>query len=163
MKLARKGVELSDGRERHLLERTAVRKAVLTDVPTVALPATVGDARARLDGSSHDWVIVVDGEGRLQGVVTRERLTEEAAADGGLEALATAVPPITRYQSLDVAFRRLAPRGLRMLPVIDAASSRIVLGAVTRDSLMAAYWSHLIDEQRPKEPLPKTPQPRDNL
>ena len=148
MKLARKGVELTGGRERHLMERTPVRVGVVEDFPRLVLPATLEDARAGLADTTSDWLVAVDGEGRLMGVLPRETVAELDGKEAVLESLIQDVPAITRYQSLDVAMRRLAPRGLRMLPVIDAPSSRQVVGVVTRDSLMGAYWSALQDDQK---------------
>ncbi len=147
MKLARKGVELTEGRERHLMERTPARKGILEEFPKITVPSTVEAAKAALGSTTFDWVVAVDDGERLIGVIPRDRLTEiDSERPPPLEDLIQDVPAITRYQSLDVAMRRIAPRGLRMLPVIDAPSSRQVVGVVTRDSLMGAYWSALQDE-----------------
>lgn len=152
VKMRRKGVDLTEGRERHLLERTPVAKAVLDDFTALQLPASARNVHDRMQDEGLQWLICVDGDGRFEGMLPFDRLDEALAREGDEPALddlldADALPVIPS-ESLDEAFRKIAPRDLRILPVIDDLASRTVIGAVTRDSLTAAYWSALGTEQR---------------
>ncbi len=156
-KIRRRGVDLSEGRERHLLERTPIARAIIEDFTALQLPAEADTVHARMREEGSDELICVDGDGRFVGLLTFERLAEALEQDGTtqLEDLVDdSVLPVIPTESLDEALRKIAPRGLRTLPVIEDLASRTVIGAVTRDSLTAAYWAALATEGRRSEESP---------
>jgi CIC family chloride channel protein len=142
-KLVRRGVELTQGRERHLLESIPVTRAVSNNYATIEGDATVDAMAAVLDGSTAPCIVVTMEGDRFLGLVLPETVHEALAAGNGdpSELVQRDVPVARADESLDDALRRLAVRGLDVLPVLD--SSRRVLGVATRDTLLRAYWNAL--------------------
>lgn len=146
-KLRRRGIDLVQGRERHLLETVSIMRAVDRDYPTVTLPATRAQTREALERTDGDVVIVRHDDGTYAGMVFADDLPdrtaqgdepERALGDG---VVRTDLPSGSVRDSLDSGLRKLAPRDLEVLPVIDV--NRQVLGATTRDRLLRAYWHSL--------------------
>ncbi len=146
VKLARRGIELVQGRERHLLEATSVMRAVDREHPRIATTATVRDAMAELQHTNGEAVLVTTEDGRYEGVVFNDDLESEEA-DASIEAcLRRDVPTGTVRDSLDSALRKIAPRDLEVLPVVDVNGQ--ALGAATRQRLMRSYWNTLSELER---------------
>lgn len=150
VKIRRKGVDLAAGRERHLLERTPVDRAVLDDFVALQVPAPTETVLERMRTDALEFLVCVDEDGTFQGLLARERLEE--AKDGHIpvsldELIDRDVRPLTPAEPLDNAFARMAPRGLSVLPVVDDVTSRRVVGIVTRESLAAAYWAALATDR----------------
>ena len=121
-----------------------VRDVMTRDVRTVRLDTPLGQAAALLSRLDVSGAPVVDGAGRVVGVISDADVVR-AAADGGIEALrlrtveeAMSEPPITVHPwcSLTVAAQRMAGRGVRRLPVVE--HGRLV-GIVTRSDLARAF------------------------
>ncbi len=152
LKTKRKGLDLAEGRERHLLERIPVSRATLTDAATLRLPATTEQARQLLRETATDTLIVLDGDDRVVGIVTAEGVLG-AEAPGArarpLEQVVEEYPTVTPDQSIEEALRRLAPRGLRTIPVVADDHSRRFVGVATRETLLAAYVNALAAEGEP--------------
>lgn len=151
VKMRRKGLRLSEGRERHLLERTPVARAVLDDFTALQLPGDLESVHAQMHENDSEWLICVDDDGRFVGMLSLEAVEEarEGEHPASLEELVDEdVLPVIPTESLDDAFRKIALRDLRVLPVIENLASREVIGAVTRDSLTSAYWAALGEATR---------------
>lgn len=149
-KLRRKGLELTEGRERHLLERTPISRAIVEDVTALQLPVNLQEVRDRMRREGVETFLCVDEEGCFLGNLRIEDIEEELARGRGRaaeELVDTKVVPVVPDESLEDAFRKIAVRDLRIVPVIDAPESRVLIGAITRDSLTGAYWSALIEEK----------------
>ena len=100
-----------------------VAAAMLTDFRALQPDATLGDAaEALLDTWQHDFP-VVDGSGRLLGVLTRATLVEALTRAGPEAAVAGVmsreVPSIGHDAALDEAFRRLQESRFPLLAVMD--------------------------------------------
>lgn len=115
-----------------------VRDAMMTDFQVLPADAVLGDAvDLLLAGSQHDFP-VLDGDGELLGVLSRQRLIEGLARHGNLHRVADlaedcveAVDPATR---LGEALERLRATPCPMLPVLDLASGRLV-GLLTAENV----------------------------
>lgn len=148
LKIRRKGVDLAEGRERHLLERTSVGRATIPDVTTVRAPVSLEQIRLSMETAGTGRVVVVDEADRLIGVVSAERLlSDEWDGEPTIEDLIETYPVVTPRESVDAALRKLAPRGLPMIPVVEDERERRVIGFATRDSLLSAYWQALVAER----------------
>lgn len=148
-KTRRKGIDLKDGRERHLLERIPVREAMVDGFRGSRTPPTVEAAIDWIRRREADWMFCVDDRGRFVGLLSRERVEAAGRAEEDVtvaELLDTDVIPLIPDESLDEAFRKMARRGLVTLPVIADLTSRRIVGAVTRESLSAAYWGAVASE-----------------
>lgn len=149
LKIRRKGVDLAEGRERHLLERTPVARATIPETTTVPRPPSLEAARRMMREMSADRLVILDEADRLIGVLRAERLAESDHRDAeeSVDGLIEDYPVVTPQESIDAALRKLAPRGLPLLPVVSDESSRRVIGIATRDSLLGAYWNALSAER----------------
>jgi CIC family chloride channel protein len=149
VKIRRKGIDLADGRDRHLLERIHVTQAMVDEFVAVRLPPDVGSALDRLRRFELEWLVLVDENGRYCGLLTREQAERAADSDDDIKVedlVDTDVVPLIPTESLDDAYAKMAPRGLRVLPVIEDLVAGKVIGVVTRESLGAAYWTAVAGE-----------------
>jgi CIC family chloride channel protein len=143
VKLRRKGIELREGRERHLLERIGVTEALIDQLHAARTPPNIEAALDWMRRREAGWMVCTDERGRFVGLLTRERAESIGGDEHDLPLSAiidTDVIPLIAEESLDEAFAKMARRGLSTLPVISDLASRRVIGAVTRESLSATYW-----------------------
>ena len=117
------------------------------------LPAslTVADARAHADQRLQAWPVA--DEGGLRGMVSAERLDQAIAAGQGGELLGQLVPDPGRVESLnqdifphlhadhtlDVALRKIAETGWKVLPVVSRDNVRQWKGTISLPDILAAY------------------------
>ena len=117
------------------------------------LPAslTVADARAHADQRLQAWPVA--DEGGLRGMVSAERLDQAIAAGQGGELLGQLVPdpgPVEGLtqdifahlhadHTLDVALRKIAETGWKVLPVVSRDNVREWKGTISLPDILAAY------------------------
>src|SRR5262249_19585136 len=132
-----------------------VRAHMSTAVVTLAVDETVGRARAFIHsaerGARHQGVPVVDGDGRVVGVLTRRDLAEPARADGeALRALVQRARGVLHEDaSLRDAVDHRARAGVGRLPVVARADGRLV-GIVSRSDVLAAEAQRLAEVEAPR-------------
>jgi chloride channel protein, CIC family len=99
---------------------------------------------------------VVDGEGRLTGVLTSGDLHKwQEAQDGNL--LARPLIEVVRRESVNaypdeplrIVVNRMAERGITRMPVVDRETQKL-LGLVTLEDLLKARTRH-VEEERHRE------------
>lgn len=153
-KLARRGIEMIEGRERHLMERVVVTRGMLVDFPKVEMPTDADGLRKVARETDADTIVVVDAESRLVGTVRVSRLGEaEEEGAVSVEALLDPDPTwVLPTETLDLALDKMAPRGIRVMPVIDSRAEKRVMGIVTRESVLSAYWNALAAEKQTQSP-----------
>lgn len=151
-KLRRRGVELQQGRELHLLETLPVSQAVDREPEVLKLPASMEEAATQLERADHDIVLVTPTGRKLLGAIYPQTL--RAALEEGSEDVDAVVmrdvPTVTLRDTLDTALRRLTLQDLEALPVVDG-EGRIV-GVATREAIMRAYRNALIEHERSSRP-----------
>jgi CIC family chloride channel protein len=152
-KLARRGIEMIEGRERHLMERVVVTRGMVAEFPKLELPSDMEALRRLARETDADTVVVVDEEGRLAGTIRLGVLAESGVQDmRELEQLIEGSPiTVLPTETLDQVLGKMALRGIRVLPVIDSRSSGRVIGIVTRESVLSAYWNALAAETQSSE------------
>lgn len=108
---------------------------------------------ALIGGSRQTEFPVVDGDGRLAGMLTQAGVREALENGDHLKdiILATdlAVPerhPLTSEDTLLTALRRLGGREVNLLPVVRPEDRERLEGTVSRQDLMAAYERALTAE-----------------
>ena len=86
---------------------------------------------------------MVDGEGRLAGVMTRGGLAALASAGGSQKAIPQAAPVIAYPdETLRVAAERMATQKVFVLPVIERASGKVVGLLNAEDVLQGRVRTH---------------------
>jgi chloride channel protein, CIC family len=107
---------------------------------------------------------VVDGEGRLTGVLTSGDLHKwQEAQDGNL--LARPLIEVVRRESVNaypdeplrIVVNRMAERGITRMPVVDRETQKL-LGLVTLEDLLKARTRH-VEEERHREQVIRFPYP----
>lgn len=145
-KLARRGLHVPLDYQPDYLSATNVSETMTTEVETLPADATVGHARAHIEGSSHSAYPLVDAEGRCVGIVSRSDLLEPAAtADAPLERIASPdVVTVAPEDSLLTALDRIVQEQVEHLPVLDPDGR--ILGMCTRTDILTARGRHLSAE-----------------
>lgn len=142
------------------MHKTLVRDAMSTDVPAVGPAAPFKHLVTLLRSRHTDAVIVVDGRGMPQGIVTAADLIIKEAdprgygpripgpyrgrdhrkAAGAVAAEVMSAPPVTTFPHTTVAQAAQVMRrhAIAQLPVIMPATGRLV-GLITRSDTLQAY------------------------
>jgi len=145
LKLTRRGVHLSQGQDIDVMQSITVHEAMTTDVDTVPLSMSLDELAEEFSRSHHHGFPVLDDAGELAGVVSIQDL-ERAKAAGAIHG--RVVGEIATREGLQVAYphepmwkalRRLGPRDLGRLPVVEMEGSRRLVGMVRRVDIIRAY------------------------
>jgi H+/Cl- antiporter ClcA/predicted transcriptional regulator len=154
-KVARRGYHISREYSVDPLELVSVGEVMSSGVVTIPARTPVRqilrDFFLGCAGKDHQAYPVVDGDGRLLGVITRRNLLEDWVAeslnqpdsDGPTKDLIIAYDLIHRdpitilpWESCRTAAERMAEYGVGRLPVVSPDEPRKVIGMVTRSDLL---------------------------
>jgi CIC family chloride channel protein len=148
VRLTRRGIQILRGSEVRPLGRVAVAAAMDRHPLQVRSGASVDDAYRLLAARQAEAALVVDDAGGLVGVL---EVAQALAATEPAERARTVgevvrrdVPVLTPEASLDDAMARFALHGVRLIPVVAAASDNRPVGALTRDAVLQAYYRHSV-------------------
>lgn len=146
-KIARRGVRVPAEYAADYLERISVGEACSRQVVSLRASETVGEVRAWLATeaapANHQGFPVIDGEGRLLGVVTRRDLLRAAAPiDATVQSLLGRPPIVVREDhTLREAADHMVEADVGRLPVVSP-DGRMV-GIITRGDLLKAHAQRL--------------------
>lgn len=119
-----------------IARRVPLDRAMVKSFESLSPQATIADAVDALLRTTQAEFPVVDGGGRMRGVVTRAAIAAAMKADGptspALEAMETA-PAVPERTPLVVAVRLIVERGAPIVGVIDADER--LIGYVSRENL----------------------------
>jgi chloride channel protein, CIC family len=153
--LRRRGEHIEHGAAQDVLSGLQVRDA-LDPAPALILEsATVSELLLHLDRAGQTDFPVVDGEGRLLGMITVAELGRVARDNADLANLLVAADvaqpsvQVSPADSLREAVQRMGLRGAASLPVVDPATG-VVTGIVTRAHILALYEATLARVQAPQ-------------
>ena len=153
-KVARRGFHVSREYSVDPLELTAVGDVMTRHVVTVPdmLPAAEVLANYFLGGRrKHQGYPVVDGSGRLVGVLTRSNLLDADGAGPAATARRLATRgPVTAYpwESCRSVAERMAQSGVGRVVVVAPDDARKVVGIVTRSDLLKPRGRALEEESK---------------
>ncbi|HET8774829.1 MAG TPA: chloride channel protein [Thermoanaerobaculia bacterium] len=145
-KLARRGVRVPAEYAADHLDLISVAGACSTDVVTVAADDTIASLRER--GGSHQGFPVVDGEGKLIGVITRRNFLDVTKPPSTRAGDLVTHPPAVIFadNSLREAADQMVRENVGRLPVVTREDPRRVIGIVTRSDLLRAHEQRLAAE-----------------
>jgi CIC family chloride channel protein len=150
MKLMKKGVNISAGKEVNVLKSMTVREAMNSVVETIPQDLTLGKLEARISQSKYHSFPVVDEKGDLTGILSYSDYPH-LVPDKDLSQLIIvkdmATPEVvTVYpeDSLYTALERITPKDFSILPVVSHGNPKRLLGIVTRRDIIGAYNSAVI-------------------
>jgi chloride channel protein, CIC family len=141
--LVRDGLELNHGRDIDLMQGITVREAMYTPAPTIHERATLTELRDSFRYHHRHALCVVDGDNRLQGIVTLSDLQESyqgeatrwlMVGDICVRDVKTANP----NDQLWTAIRKMGAHGVGRLPVVDPRTQAL-LGMLNRQDVVDAY------------------------
>jgi len=150
MKLSRRGVRLEHGRNIDILRGVRVHDVMTTKLVRVHPDDPLPDLSTLFLRTNRHAFVVVDGDGRLCGIVSLSDLrkavdSEGADSEGGLEpkrvadimtsTVVTAFPD----ETVDVVLKRMGPRDLSRLPVVTRQDPHHLVGVIRRNDIVRAY------------------------
>ena len=144
IKLTRRGIHIRRGRDVDVMEAVRVDEVMTRPPSTVPVDLPIPLLANEFVRTGRHGFAVLDEEGRLFGVVSLRdyrRAGESTPLDNlGVRDIATR-DVITVYpdESVGVALRRMAPRDLSRLPVVDRDDPKKLLGVVRRNDIVRAY------------------------
>jgi H+/Cl- antiporter ClcA len=155
-KLARRGLRIHQDYEADVLHQLSVGEMMDKNAPVVPAGTRVSelaDRIARRDPAvgRHEGLFLVDGDGKLKGIITRGdilRALEEDPA-GTLPALEAGTKDLeVTYpdESLSEAAARMLSRNVGRLPVVERSDPGKILGYLGRHGIMAARLRRFEEE-----------------
>ncbi len=145
-----------------IMEHLRVRDAVLKDrqVETIPEGMPLEEMLTRMLASTQQDFPVVDGEGRLTGIISMTDL-RRAMADTQLHSLLLAkdiaiegVTTVTMDDTLNETLRLMATLDVRELPVVGAADPKKVVSLVSRKDVTRAYHEEMERARRVSHGFP---------
>ncbi len=147
VRLSHRGIQILRGTEVRPLGQVAVGAAMERRPLSLSAGEDVQHAYHELTVSGQEGALVVDDQGQLLGVLESKQVYN--AVNSGEEVnvgdLARKdVPVLTPDASLDDAMRRFGIFSTSIIPVVSERGSRSVLGAVTQQATLQAYYRHTV-------------------
>ncbi|MFA5943585.1 MAG: chloride channel protein [Candidatus Thermoplasmatota archaeon] len=151
VRLSQSGILYDHDKMASPLDVLQVKDVMSAVVDTLPATMTVADASNTVLDHGHTGYPVVDGDGKLAGVVTRRDLNRHVQAGKGTETLAAVVPGlvITAYpdEMLHKARDRIFQQEIGRLIVVDKDDRRRILGILTRSDLLRAEAERDVEHQ----------------
>lgn len=150
MNLLRKGRPMVRGRNIALLERIPVNSIIEQNYETIPSHASLPDILRIVQRSRHVVFPVVDSQHQLTGIITFQDI-RTILFDEHVRSLLIAedfanqdVPSIQRSDTLSEAFNQMEHGDYNLLPVINDANDRTLVGVITMEALMNRYRKELL-------------------
>jgi Zn-dependent protease/CBS domain-containing protein len=129
--------EAAQAQLRAVAQGALVADAMITEFQSLGTGATVNDAAEALIRTTQTEFPVVDGGGRLRGVLTRDAMVKALKERGPetpvLEVMQAEVPTVPARAKLDTALRMLMEKGRPVVGVTDAQDK--LVGLLTVENL----------------------------
>lgn len=143
--LAKRGINLSAGRERGILRARRIPSVMRHDFVFVSPDATMKEVRQKLQLCFYGEVFVVNEDKTLVGTITLHDLSDAAfdpSHDEGLRAVSVARlnPPVVAVSDdLETAMSLMESSGEEHIAVVDSKESGKLVGVLHERHVMAAY------------------------
>jgi CIC family chloride channel protein len=138
-KLSRRGIRIAQDLEINVLKTRFVGDVMTREVETIPQDMPLREVRDRILESGHQGFPLVDGEGRLVGIITGRDVKEAIKRDKNLPAIAVAQRNlIVAYpdETLDVAWERMGEHDIGRLPVVTREDPQRLVGFLTKGDLI---------------------------
>jgi chloride channel protein, CIC family len=158
-KLRRRGMRIHQDYEVDVLQHTVVSETMDREAPTLPATMTLNELADRIGSgdpevSRHQGMLVLDGEGKLAGIITRGdvlRALEKSPSGTVLDSCSRNVVVTYPDETLHEASEKMLRFNVGRLPVVDRADERRIVGYIGRPGIMAAR-RRKIDEEYVREP-----------
>jgi CIC family chloride channel protein len=144
-KLVRRGIRLSRGRDVDVMDSVRVDEVMRPPTPSVDPGLKASELGQMFLATNCHAFPVVNGGGRLHGMVSLTDLRQASDDDSVPDALTvddiTTRRPVVAYpdESVRAVLERMAPRDLSRLPVVARDDPEKLLGVVRRNDVVRAY------------------------
>ena len=170
-KLARRGLRIHQDYETDILHHVRVEEVMDRMPPTIPASTTVGELAERIarrdpEVSRHQALLVVDGNGSLESIITRgdilRALDREPSGAATVQECGSSKLVVTYPDELlSEAAHKILRHNIGRLPVVDRQNPKQIAGYLGRPNIMAARLRRL-EEEHIREPgwlaaSPKTP------
>jgi chloride channel protein, CIC family len=155
-KLARRGLHIHAEYETDVLQQMSVSETMEKDVPTLPSAMKVSELSDRIarrdpEVSRHEAMVILDGEGKLAGLITRGDVLRalDKDASGAMSVLdAGSKNVVVTYpdELLHDASAKMLRNDIGRLPVVARNDPRKVVGYLGRPGILAARLRRLEDE-----------------
>ncbi len=145
LKLMRRGIFLSQGREQNILQNILVESVMRPEVLIVKENTVLTGIITAFQENNASYLHVVNRYDELSGVISfrdiRQILAEASLAHLIIarDVATSPVITITPNENLDEALRKLSAIGVSQLPVVDQGNPRKVIGTLHNKDINAAY------------------------
>jgi CIC family chloride channel protein len=160
-KLIRRGLRIHQDYEADVLQQMVVSETMDHVAPTVPAEMLVRELAERIarhepEASRHQGMLLLDGESRLVGIITRGDILraldgDPSGATSLLEAGSRRVIVTYPDETLHEAAAKMLRNNIGRLPVVDRNHPRHVVGYLGRPGIMAARL-HRLNEEHVREP-----------
>lgn len=146
-KLVEKGIDIHRGQDVNVLRAIRVRDLLQPGTATVRRTETLRNLMERLADLPHSNLYLVDDAGKLTGVVTMQNIRRMLLHRNELQDLILAgdledrdLASVTPDDTADDALRLLRKESAEELPVVDPDDPGVLLGTVSRRTLLDTYY-----------------------
>ena len=157
MKLAKRGVRFSEGRDLDIMQGVKVSEVMRENPITIAKNASISELMALFQETNLLGFPVLDENHQLWGIVTLQDVHRAEAGEGfnsrNLTVADLAVQrPVTIFpdEPIWAAIQRMAPRDLARLPVVTRQNQATLCGVISRSDILRAYDLGVVRKQRGK-------------
>jgi len=145
LKLARRGVDIKEGKEVNVLKSMFVKDVMNTNVETMPEALPLGKMAQRISKSKFNSFPVLDDQDQLIGILSFNDYNE-AIFDENLKDLVVAkdlattdLVTISLDDNLWTALEKISSKDFAVLPVVSAQAPNILEGVVSRRDIIGAY------------------------
>jgi CBS domain-containing protein len=159
-KLVRRGLRIHHEYEADIMQQMRVAETMDKNAPTINANMTVGELAARIakrdpEISRHQALLVVDGNGSLEGIITRGDVFRalDRLPDGSATVLESCkVDLVVTYpdETLSDATEKMLRYDIGRLPVVNRLKPTKIVGYLGRPNIMAARL-RLMEEEHVRE------------
>ncbi len=145
LKLMRRGIFLSQGREQNILQNILVESVMRSEVLIVKENTVLTGIIKTFQENNASYLQVVNRSDELSGVISFRdirQIMQEASLAHLIIAKDVATSPVitvTPEENLEEALRKLSSTGVSQLPVVDQDNPRKVIGTLDNKDINAAY------------------------
>jgi CIC family chloride channel protein len=155
MKLAKRGVRFSEGRDMDIMQGVKVSEVMKSKPVTIHKDASISEAMALFQETNILGFPVLADDNKLWGIVTLQDIhraqSEDDFSSKGLTVADIAVEnAITIFpdEPIWLAIQKMSPRDLARLPVISRDGSNRLCGIISRSDILRAYDVGIVRKQR---------------
>lgn len=155
-KLARRGLRVHQDYEADALTQATVGETMEKDAPVMAASTRVGEVAERIarhdpSVARHEALLIVDGDHKLVGIITRGDVLraldkDSAGAMTVQEAGSTHLVVAYEDELVSEAAAKLLRFDIGRLPVVDRGDERKIIGYLGRSAILAARLRRFQDE-----------------